>query len=115
MTLTTAEWELVGYTEALQCAESILALLELMQLTVPKVLEGDRRAALAQIQNDGGSWPNPSLTPPCVAFERGNGRSEVFMAFSTLCRRGFGSGWPYKSVGWASASTFSSVAGYDNT
>ena len=56
VTLTTAEWELVGYTEALQCAESILALLELMQLTVPKVLEGDRRAALAQIHNDGGSW-----------------------------------------------------------
>ena len=56
VTWSTAECELVGYTEALQCAESISALLELMQLTVPKVLEGDRRAASAQIQNDGGSW-----------------------------------------------------------
>ena len=56
VTLSTAECELVGYTEALQCTESLSSLLELMQVTVPKVLEGDSRAALAQIQNDGGSW-----------------------------------------------------------
>ena len=56
VTLSTAECELVGYTEALQCTESLSSLLELMQVVVPKVLEGDSRAALAQIQNDGGSW-----------------------------------------------------------
>ena len=56
VTLSTAECELVGYTEALQCTESLSSLLELMQVAVPKVLEGDSRAALAQIQNDGGSW-----------------------------------------------------------
>ena len=56
VTLSTAECELLGYTEGLQCAESIASLLELLQLKVTKVLEGDSRAALAQIQNDGGSW-----------------------------------------------------------
>ena len=56
VTLSTAECELLGYTEGLQCAESIASLLELLQFKVSKVLEGDSRAALAQIQNDGGSW-----------------------------------------------------------
>ena len=56
VTLSTAECELLGYTEGLQCAESIASLLELLQFKVTKVLEGDSRAALAQIQNDGGSW-----------------------------------------------------------
>ena len=56
VTLSTAECELLGYTEGLQCAETIASLLELLQFKVSKVLEGDSRAALAQIQNDGGSW-----------------------------------------------------------
>ena len=56
VTLSTAECELLGYTEGLQCAESIASLLELLQFKVTNVLEGDSQAALAQIQNDGGSW-----------------------------------------------------------
>ncbi len=56
VTLSTAESELLAYTEALQCTESVSKLLKVMNLDFNKILEGDSKAALCQIQNDGGSW-----------------------------------------------------------
>ena len=56
VTLSTAESELVGYTEALQCGESVNCLLQLFGFETTKWLEGDSKAALVQLQSDGGSW-----------------------------------------------------------
>ena len=56
ITLSTAEGELLGYTEALQCGEAVGCLLDLLGYKTEKILEGDSKAALCQVQSDGGSW-----------------------------------------------------------
>ena len=56
VTLSTAEGELVGYSEAFQCGMSLSELLLLFNYKTKKVLEGDSKAALCQITSDAGSW-----------------------------------------------------------
>ena len=56
VTLSTAEGELLGYTEAQQCGEAVGCLVQLFGYNTKKVLEGDSKAALCQVQSDGGSW-----------------------------------------------------------
>ena len=56
VTLSTAEGELVGYSEAFQCGMSLSELLLLFNYPTKKVLEGDSKAALCQITSDAGSW-----------------------------------------------------------
>ena len=56
VTLSTAESELLGYTEGLQCGEAVGCLVNLLGFNTEKVLEGDSKAALCQVQSDGGSW-----------------------------------------------------------
>ena len=46
----------LGYTEALQCCQSIGDLLLMMGVSTHKHLQGDSKAALCQLQADGGSW-----------------------------------------------------------
>ena len=56
VTLSTAEGELVGYSEAFQCGMSLSELLLLFNYPTKKILEGDSKAALCQITSDAGSW-----------------------------------------------------------
>ena len=56
VTLSTAESELVGYSEALQCGMSLSELLSLLNYPTKKILEGDSKAALCQVTSDAGSW-----------------------------------------------------------
>ena len=56
ITLSTAQSELLGYTEAIQCGEAAGCLMKLFGFETEKVLEGDSRAALCQVQSDGGIW-----------------------------------------------------------
>ena len=56
ITMSTGEAELLGYTEALQCCQSIGDLLLMMGVSTQKHLQGDSKAALCQLQADGGSW-----------------------------------------------------------
>ena len=56
ITMSTGEAELLGYTEALQCCQSIGDLLLMMGVSTQKHLHGDSKAALCQLQADGGSW-----------------------------------------------------------
>ena len=56
ITMSTGEAELLGYTEALQCCQSIGDLLMMMGVNTHKHLQGDSKAALCQLQADGGSW-----------------------------------------------------------
>ena len=56
ITLSTAEAELVGYTEGFQQAQSIGELLRVFGCYTIKHLEGDCKAALAQITSDATAW-----------------------------------------------------------
>ena len=56
VTQSTAEAELIGYNEGLQLGESTAALLEVLERNVNKRLQGDCKAALAQVLGDTGPW-----------------------------------------------------------
>lgn len=53
---STAESELLGYTEGLQCGESVASLLTVFSFDVQRKLIGDCKSALAQLTQDTGSW-----------------------------------------------------------
>ena len=56
VTLSTAESELLGHTKGLQCGEAVGCLVDLLRFDTEKVLEANSKAALCQVQSDGGSW-----------------------------------------------------------
>jgi hypothetical protein len=56
ITHSTAEAELVGYSEAFQIGEATSALLQVLEICASKSLIGDSKAALAQLLGDTGPW-----------------------------------------------------------
>ena len=56
VTQSTAEAELIGYNEGLQLGEAAAALLKVLEMDVAKRLQGDCKAALAQVLGDTGPW-----------------------------------------------------------
>eukprot|EP00435_Cladocopium_sp_Y103_P008553 s384_g2.t1 len=55
-TQSTAEAELVGYSEALQIGQATSALLDVLEIFTTKSVVGDSKAALAQLLGDTGPW-----------------------------------------------------------
>ena len=56
ITMSTAESELVGYGEGYQCAETISELLKVINLKPRKILRGDSKAGITQLNTDAGAW-----------------------------------------------------------
>lgn len=53
---STSEAELLACNESLQCGESLMSLLEVMEYHVRSILKGDCTAAISQLTLDTGSW-----------------------------------------------------------
>ena len=56
ITMSTAESELVGYGEGYQCGETICELLKVIGLKPKKILRGDSKAGISQLNTDAGAW-----------------------------------------------------------
>lgn len=56
ITMSTDESELVGYGEGYQCAEKISELLKVINLKPRKILRGDSKAGITQLNTDAGAW-----------------------------------------------------------
>ena len=56
VTQSTAEAELLGYNEGYQMGEAAASLLSVLEMEVNRKLQGDCKAALAQILGDTGPW-----------------------------------------------------------
>ena len=74
ITGSTAEAELVAYTEVFQQAEGVATLLEALGIeNVRRSLYGDNKSALALCQGDVGAWKTRHLPPTTCSWPKGGG------------------------------------------